>query len=289
VKVGDTLYRNGLGLDTVRSIESKDVPADTPVFNFHVDAHENYYAAGYLVHNKQTEVPTTAGKQPEPPSVPSIPSAVLGKLSPDQTVEHRLTQLLSQKTPYTQAALRDALAASLRRGLQSSSLSLSAGLAGTLETLFPIASQDAGSSLAILQQNLTAQNNSILTEYTTQTNFKLTTYGYEMDAWNKAKQRDHESSEAFKARTWQEKQNDLDRTLKAQLKEMDVEVGMAGIKASSDASVTACRSRAMEIYINSVNSYQDQLRKGQLSKEGYNKYVGDAAKLRDQMMRTCTG
>jgi len=284
----------------VRSIESKDVPEDTPVFNFHVDTHENYYAAGYLVHNKTMPVPeeeptapTTAGKQPDPPSdtsyAPSIPPPVLGKLSPDQTVEHRLTQLLSQKTPYTQAALRDALATSLRRGLQSSSLSLSAGLAGTLETLFPIASQDAGSSLAILQQNLTAQNNSILTEYTTQTNFKLTTYGYEMDAWNKAKQRDHESSEAFKARTWQEKQNDLDRTLKTQLKEMDVEVGMAGIEASSGASVTACRSRAMEIYINSVNNYQDQLRKGQISKEGYNKYVGDAAKLRDQMMRTCTG
>ncbi len=57
VKVGDTLYRNGLGLDTVESIESKDVPEDTPVFNFHVDTHENYYAAGYLVHNKQTPKP----------------------------------------------------------------------------------------------------------------------------------------------------------------------------------------------------------------------------------------
>jgi len=58
VKVGDTLYRNGLGLDTVESIESKDVPEDTPVFNFHVDTHENYYAAGYLVHNKQTPAPS---------------------------------------------------------------------------------------------------------------------------------------------------------------------------------------------------------------------------------------
>ena len=63
VKVGDTLYRNGLGLDTVESIQSKDVPADTPVFNFHVDTHENYYAAGYLVHNKQTPKPVDSTNQ----------------------------------------------------------------------------------------------------------------------------------------------------------------------------------------------------------------------------------
>ena len=41
------------------------MPADTPVFNFHVDTHENYYAAGYLVHNKQTEVPETTGPTEE--------------------------------------------------------------------------------------------------------------------------------------------------------------------------------------------------------------------------------
>ena len=52
LEVGDTLYRNGLGLDTVDSIESKEIPEDTPVYNFHVDKQENYYADGYLVHNK---------------------------------------------------------------------------------------------------------------------------------------------------------------------------------------------------------------------------------------------
>ena len=153
---------------------------------------------------------------------------------------------------------------------------------GTLESLFPIASQDAGSSLAILQQNLTAQNNSILTEYTTQSNFKLTTYGYEMDAWNKAKQRDHESAENFKTRTWQEKQNHLDRVLQQQLAELQVE-------SSASSETNACRSRAMEIYVNTVNSYPEQLRKGQISNDAYNKMVGEAAKLRDQMMRMCSG
>jgi hypothetical protein len=224
----------------------------------------------------------TAGAQPGTPIAPDINPTAIGALSPSELVSYRLTQLMSQKTPYTQAALRDALAASLRRGLQSSSLSLSAGLAGTLESLFPIASQDAGSSLSVLQQNLTAQNNSILTEYTTKSNFKLTTYGYEMDAWNKAKQRDHESSEQFKQRTWQAKQNNLDRTLQAQLAELNVE-------ASSSTEVNSCRSRAMEIYVNTVNSYQSQLRKGQVSSDAYNKMVGDAAKLRDQMMRMCSG
>ena len=224
----------------------------------------------------------TAGPQPSTPVAPSIGPTALGALSPSEQVQYRLTQLLSQKTPYTQAALRDALASSLRRGLQSSSLSLQAGLSGTLESLFPIASQDAGSSLAILQQNLTAQNNSILTEYTTQSNFKLTTYGYEMDAWNKAKQRDHESAENFKTRTWQEKQNHLDRVLQQQLAELQVE-------SSASSETNACRSRAMEIYVNTVNSYQEQLRKGQISNDAYNKMVGDAAKLRDQMMRMCSG
>ena len=52
VKEGDILYRNGLGNQVVESIESKEIPEDTPVYNFHVDNHENYYADGYLVHNK---------------------------------------------------------------------------------------------------------------------------------------------------------------------------------------------------------------------------------------------
>ena len=52
LEVGDTLYRNGLGIDTVDSIESKEIAEDTPVYNFHVDNQENYYADGYLVHNK---------------------------------------------------------------------------------------------------------------------------------------------------------------------------------------------------------------------------------------------
>jgi len=52
VTEGDTLYRNGKGIVTVESITSKDIPEDTPVYNFHVDGHETYFADGYLVHNK---------------------------------------------------------------------------------------------------------------------------------------------------------------------------------------------------------------------------------------------
>jgi len=61
LEVGDTLYRNGLGLDTVDSIESKEIPEDTPVYNFHVDKQENYYADGYLVHNKRYPGPGGGG------------------------------------------------------------------------------------------------------------------------------------------------------------------------------------------------------------------------------------
>ena len=52
VTEGDTLYRNGKGIVTVESIISKEIPEDTPVYNFHVDGHETYFADGYLVHNK---------------------------------------------------------------------------------------------------------------------------------------------------------------------------------------------------------------------------------------------
>jgi hypothetical protein len=54
VTEGDTLYRNGRGIVTVESITSKEIPEDTPVYNFHVDGHETYFADGYLVHNKWT-------------------------------------------------------------------------------------------------------------------------------------------------------------------------------------------------------------------------------------------
>ena len=49
---GDTLYRNGKGEVTVESVTSIEIPEDTPVYNFHVDGHETYFADGYLVHNK---------------------------------------------------------------------------------------------------------------------------------------------------------------------------------------------------------------------------------------------
>jgi len=49
---GDTLYRNGKGNVVVDTIIIKDIPEDTPVYNFHVDGHETYFADGYLVHNK---------------------------------------------------------------------------------------------------------------------------------------------------------------------------------------------------------------------------------------------
>jgi len=52
VTEGDTLYRNGKGIVTVESITSTEIPEDTPVYNFHVDGHETYFADGYLVHNK---------------------------------------------------------------------------------------------------------------------------------------------------------------------------------------------------------------------------------------------
>ena len=76
LEVGDTLYRNGLGIDTVDSIESKEIAEDTPVYNFHVDNQENYYADGYLVHNKTYPGPKKPprkkpgpppGKRPKPP------------------------------------------------------------------------------------------------------------------------------------------------------------------------------------------------------------------------------
>ena len=77
LEVGDTLYRNGLGLDTVKSIDSKEIPEDTPVYNFHVDKQENYYADGYLVHNK-TYSPTTPS-----PTTTTIPPWTW----PDETVK----------------------------------------------------------------------------------------------------------------------------------------------------------------------------------------------------------
>jgi hypothetical protein len=79
LEVGDTLYRNGLGLDTVDSIESREIPEDTPVYNFHVDKQENYYAGGYLVHNKTYPSPKKPprkkpGPPPKRPGKPGKPS-----------------------------------------------------------------------------------------------------------------------------------------------------------------------------------------------------------------------
>ena len=77
VTEGDTLYRNGKGIVTVESITSKDIPEDTPVYNFHVDGHETYFADGYLVHNK-TYAP---GYEPGGPNF--VPGTGPGPINPN--------------------------------------------------------------------------------------------------------------------------------------------------------------------------------------------------------------
>jgi hypothetical protein len=77
VTEGDTLYRNGKGIVTVESITSTEIPEDTPVYNFHVDGHETYFADGYLVHNK-TYAP---GYEPGGPNF--VPGTGPGVINPN--------------------------------------------------------------------------------------------------------------------------------------------------------------------------------------------------------------
>ena len=54
LRVGDTIIGHA-GDDTViTSIETKEVPEDTPVYNFELDGDHEYFANGFLVHNKNT-------------------------------------------------------------------------------------------------------------------------------------------------------------------------------------------------------------------------------------------
>ncbi len=52
LKIGDTLITDH-GLEKIMTIDSKDEPKDTPLYNFKLDGDHTYYADGYLVHNKQ--------------------------------------------------------------------------------------------------------------------------------------------------------------------------------------------------------------------------------------------
>ena len=52
LRIGDTIIGHA-GDDTViTSIETKEVPEDTPVYNFELDGDHEYFANGFLVHNK---------------------------------------------------------------------------------------------------------------------------------------------------------------------------------------------------------------------------------------------
>ncbi len=52
LEIGDVLVTEK-GLVTVKSIQSKDAPATTKLYNFILDGDHTYYADGYLVHNKE--------------------------------------------------------------------------------------------------------------------------------------------------------------------------------------------------------------------------------------------
>ncbi len=52
LELGDVLVTEK-GLVTVKSIESKDAPSTTKLYNFILDGDHTYYADGYLVHNKE--------------------------------------------------------------------------------------------------------------------------------------------------------------------------------------------------------------------------------------------
>jgi hypothetical protein len=50
--IGDTIIGHN-GDDTIiESIDTKDVPDDTPIYNFELDGDHEYFANGFLVHNK---------------------------------------------------------------------------------------------------------------------------------------------------------------------------------------------------------------------------------------------
>ena len=52
LRVGDTIIGHA-GDDTViTSIETKEVPEDTPIYNFALDGDHEYFANDFLVHNK---------------------------------------------------------------------------------------------------------------------------------------------------------------------------------------------------------------------------------------------
>jgi hypothetical protein len=148
----------------VRSIESKDVPEDTPVFNFHVDTHENYYAAGYLVHNKITPVPeedptgweddTIDTSELEKPLLEEI--VVLGPKS--EVLEERLKNLINTNSPLFKAATTKALQSMNSAGLTNSSIAQEAVMAAILGVAIPIAQQDAQTFLLQRMANQTASN-----------------------------------------------------------------------------------------------------------------------------------
>ena len=52
LQIGDTIIGHA-GDDTViTSIETKEVPEDTPIYNFTLDGDHEYFANDFLVHNK---------------------------------------------------------------------------------------------------------------------------------------------------------------------------------------------------------------------------------------------
>lgn len=91
-----------------------------------------------------------------PPPTPPTPPAPAA-LTPDQTVQGRVKNIIDENSPLMQQAMARAAAKANDRGLLNSSLAVGAGQAAVLDAATPIATADAQSSTQLALGNQQAQ------------------------------------------------------------------------------------------------------------------------------------
>ena len=159
LEIGDVLYRNGRGSVLIQSIRSVEIPSDTPVYNFHVNGEENYYADGYLVHNKTYPVknipPVRTGSDPNGSIY--IPEGIqpmqLAELTDDMMLSDRLREIINKNSPLFKAARQRALSEMNKRGIVNSSIAEEAVMNALLAVAMPIAQAEVNALQTELYYN----------------------------------------------------------------------------------------------------------------------------------------
>jgi hypothetical protein len=208
---------------------------------------------------------------------PKIADPAQRTVHPQELVEWRMANMMSESNPYTAQAITQAKQWANQSGMLNTSIASSAGIDAAIKNILPIAQQDAATLHGQALANQKVVNEFLMQDFLTKSQFKLTEYGHMANTYNQGLQQAHVKNESAITRAWQGEQNKLDRELNIWRDKLNAsmskELADMGYEFGAEESNKACRGTAMnawQVLVAKISASQSTISKDDYDSQIYN-------------------